>query len=187
MADMEQLKRAKYLIDALAQGVNPATGQMAEEDTVLNQPEVIRGLFFVSDLLRSLMDEAAAPRSSRSGSKLPFFLTEEMRSQIVYSPQPLPISGFLAQFQEMRDASITKKLPATAFTRWLLEKDMLSMETSETGRIQKMPTPLGVKLGIRVEHRFTPYGGYDVLLYDSAAQHFLVEHMNEILDFYYKK
>lgn len=42
---------AKSIIDALARGIDPATGEVITSDSIFNQPEVIRALFVASKAL----------------------------------------------------------------------------------------------------------------------------------------
>lgn len=46
------LNEAKTIVKTLAEGVNPATGEVFSENSPYNDPKVIRALFTVSDLAR---------------------------------------------------------------------------------------------------------------------------------------
>lgn len=46
-----ELQAARQIIDTLAQGVNPVTGEVYPEDAPYNAPPVIRALFAVSSAL----------------------------------------------------------------------------------------------------------------------------------------
>lgn len=47
---------AKSIIDALARGIDPATGEVITSDSIFNQPEVIRALFVASKALEKLAE-----------------------------------------------------------------------------------------------------------------------------------
>ena len=57
-----ELAAARQIIDTLAQGIHPVTGEVMPEDSPYNAPPVIRALFAVSQALDGNM---AAPRSRR--------------------------------------------------------------------------------------------------------------------------
>ncbi|MFY8042911.1 MAG: hypothetical protein ACOVOD_08280 [Rhodoferax sp.] len=57
---------AKQIIDVLASGVDPATGEVLPEDNPLNSPHVIRALFIASKAL-----ERAAGKSARASAGEP--------------------------------------------------------------------------------------------------------------------
>lgn len=67
-----ELQIARQIIDTLAQGIHPVTGEAMPEDSPYNAPPVIRALYAV---LRALEGAAAAPaaagESPRSRRNLP--------------------------------------------------------------------------------------------------------------------
>ena len=54
-----ELQAARQIIDTLAQGIHPVTGESMSDDSPYNAPPVIRALFTVS---RALEDSAAGKR-----------------------------------------------------------------------------------------------------------------------------
>ena len=59
-------EEAKQIIDVLASGVDPATGEMLPENNPLNSPHVIRALFIASKAL-----ERMAGKPTRQGAAAP--------------------------------------------------------------------------------------------------------------------
>lgn len=60
-----ELQAARQIIDTLAQGIHPVTGDVMPEDSPYNAPPVIRALFAVSQAL----DDAV--RAERKGREVP--------------------------------------------------------------------------------------------------------------------
>lgn len=58
-----ELEAARQIVDTLAQGIHPVTGEVMPEDSPYNAPPVIRALFAVSQALDS--NEAPVPKSRR--------------------------------------------------------------------------------------------------------------------------
>lgn len=56
-----ELQAARQIIDTLAQGIHPVTGEVMPEDSPYNAPPVIRALFAVSQAL----DDAAPAKPRR--------------------------------------------------------------------------------------------------------------------------
>ena len=59
-----ELQAARQIIDTLAQGIHPVTGEAFDEDSPYNAPPVIRALVAVSQALQS-------PQSQRATRELP--------------------------------------------------------------------------------------------------------------------
>jgi len=67
-----ELQTARQIIDTLAQGIHPVTGEVMPEDSPYNAPPVIRALFAVAQALEVGAPGAAAPaRARRDRANLP--------------------------------------------------------------------------------------------------------------------
>lgn len=83
------------------------------------------------------------------------------------------------------DPLIGRDLPGDTVTGWLVEKGFLAVTERPDGRFTKLPTPQGEGIGLSVETRQGVSGLYTVVLYDMAAQHFVIDNLDDILT--YKK
>ena len=59
------IERAKELLSALADGVDPLTGEAPDRDNVCNRPEIIRALHMATIFWFSVMSVCRASGSSR--------------------------------------------------------------------------------------------------------------------------
>jgi hypothetical protein len=69
-----ELQTAREIIDTLAQGIHPVTGEVMPEDSPYNAPPVIRALFAVSQALESGVAAPAADttvKAKRQRGELP--------------------------------------------------------------------------------------------------------------------
>lgn len=182
MDQLELTKHAKDYIDALANGRDPISGLELPEDTVLNQPRMIRCFFYVSDILRQVVENGGQVGGAKAGRKIPFTLPMERRKDVPFSDTPLPISKFTERLNEMVDPGAMKKLPATAVTGWLVEKGFLTIQEDPNGRHAKVPTPQGKEIGLSTETRQSAGGAYIITLYNTDAQRFIIDNLDDILD-----
>jgi hypothetical protein len=73
-----ELQAARQIIDTLAQGVHPVTGEVMPEDSPYNAPPVIRALFAVSNALDAAPPAAALkPRRELPANAGKAWLAEE--------------------------------------------------------------------------------------------------------------
>ena len=56
MTELEIMQHAKDYVDKLAQGIDPLTGQEVPENDVINNVRISRCLFYVSDVLRQVIE-----------------------------------------------------------------------------------------------------------------------------------
>ena len=55
MNELETMQRAKMYIDNLANGVDPLTGEVISDDSVINNVRISRCLFYVSGVLEKVI------------------------------------------------------------------------------------------------------------------------------------
>lgn len=175
MTELEKIRRAKQYIDKLANGVNPVDNSPVRDQDVINQVQVTRCLFFVSQVLGQVIEQREIRSSGRS-VKQAFAITAEQRARIQFSQQPIAVSEFVRRVNEaVADQSDRQKLKTSDVTTWLLEQELLEIVPLADHKSTKIPTTRGREMGITLEQRIGPNGPYQVMLYDFGAQNFLVD------------
>lgn len=69
--------KAKLIIDALADGIDPETGEILPCESVFNNPSVIRALFVATKALNSAAQRAARTESLPSNAGRPWTENED--------------------------------------------------------------------------------------------------------------
>ena len=183
MNELEKIQHAKDYMDKLASGVDPINNTEMPEDRILNNVHLSRCFFFVSDILRQVIenDGIIGKRPSvKKSDMLPFSLLLETRERVKISDKPVMIKHFTDGINELVDVTVMKKLKVTAFSSWLLDKEFLFEETIN-GKKRKKPTKAGERIGIYSEMRTGEYGTYSATLYNEDAQRFLMDNIDEII------
>lgn len=180
MTELETLQRAKRYIDQLARGIDPISNQEVPEDSVLNQVQIARCFYYVSDILEQVIDNGGTVVGKGKG--LPFTITAEQLSKVQTSPEPLCITQLVNAINVVVENEQMKKLRTTVITDWLLEKGFLVKRSGPDGEAHRLPTQLGKSLGMSTRLRRGKRGEYEAVLYNPAAQQFILEHLPEILN-----
>ena len=88
MTELEKIERAKMYMDKLANGINPIDDTMAPDDDLINNVRLSRCFFFVSDVLRQVIENGGTKTAvNKKPKKLPLEIPIEKRSQFAYSGQ----------------------------------------------------------------------------------------------------
>ena len=180
MTDLEILQRAKTYIDQMANGIDPITGKEAGETDVINNVRISRCLFYVSDILRQVIENGGV-LSKPKKKKEPFRLTDAQLEKFRYSEEPISVSEITKRFNELADGGEHVQLKYTQLTAWLIENGMLQETALADGKTAKRPTAHGAEIGIITEQRSGQYGTYTVVLYNKEAQRFIADHLAAIL------
>lgn len=87
MTELERIAYAKTFIDKLANGINPLDNQPVSEQDVINNVKLARCFFYVSDVLRRVIENGGIAPHKKQSSR-PFYITPEQLSHYSYSKTP---------------------------------------------------------------------------------------------------
>lgn len=181
LVDVKKLETAILYVQRIADGKNPVNNMPANEDSILNNPNVTRCMFFVKEVLEEVKRNGGyIGRKAKKIGKQPFPV--EKIAEFVYK-EDKTITKLVGQFNEMVDLDIYKKLRYTSILNWLKENEFLYEEYSE--EFQKritLPTEKGTQIGIRSERRRGQYEEYMVVIYGRSAQEYIVNNIESILN-----
>lgn len=180
MTELEKIQRAKMYIDKLANGINPLNDLPAADSDVINNIRISRCLFYVSDILRQVI-ESNGVQSKEKSTKKPFFLSVDSRKQFSFSATPISISEITKRINDLVDVDTYKKLKHTDITSWLIEINALEVCSIADGKTVKRPTEQGKALGISTEKRIGRNGEYTVVLYNQETQQFILDNLDTVI------
>ncbi len=134
--ELEIIAHAKAYLDKLANGINPLTNEALEEHEIVNNVRISRCLFFVSDVLRQVIEKGGLQglKSSRSVYTEPFHLTQEQRTRFPYSKSPMYISAIAKQLNELAGSSEMKPLSHAAISGFMEWQGYLCQPAAAAGQ-----------------------------------------------------
>lgn len=178
VVDAKKLETAILYLQRITEGKNPVNNMPAEEGDIINNPNVVRCMFFVKEVLEELKRNdgyiGRRPRTNRDDSKKEYPL--EALEAFRYTGDK-PISKLVGQFNEYADMTVYQKLVYNPVKQWLLENGYL-VEEQKAGSEKRItrPTDKGTEAGIKSEMRTSPRGGsYLYITYGQKAQEMIVE------------
>ena len=180
MTELEKMLRAKMYIDKLANGINPIDDAPASDADIINNVRLSRCLFYVSDILRQVIDNNGVIGKGKT-SKKAFSISAEDIRKISFSETPIPVSEITKRVNAVADLDTYRKLSHTAITSWLIEIGALEERSTADGKRIKRPTEQGIGLGISAEKRTGMNGEYVVVVYNKDAQQFILDNIEAIV------
>ena len=186
MTELETLQRAKMYMEKLANGVNPINGTIIPDEDIVNNVRLSRCFFYVSDVLRQVIDNGGVTPQSNAKKK-PFTLPAEKCKDFAFSAEPITITEIVKRMNDLVACENMIKLTTSVMLEWLLSIDALKIEPTSEGRSAKRPTNRGGVLGIRTETRNGANGPYSVVVYNQEAQQFLLDNIDAALELYHQK
>ena len=180
MTELEKIEYAKTFIDKLANGINPLDGQPVAETDVVNNVRLSRCFFFVSDVLRRII-EVGGVYPVKKSARIPFEITQEQLAAFQFSTYPISVSEITRRLNFLINRDVMKSLSHRSITNWLVSIGALSETTNSNGKTVKTPTEEGENLGISVDFRHGMYGDYHVVVYNRDAQQFIIDNIDAII------
>ena len=179
--DMAKLDTAISYIKRMAEGNHPVTNRPAEDDSVINNPNVIRRMYFIQEVLEQVKSNNGVIVTKKKKGRLPFPF--EVLKEYRYEKDK-SISHIISQIGELVDNSEVKMISYKPITDWLKSADYLGEKIDMlSGKKTTIPTAKGEQLGIYMEERISMRGdSYQVVMYNKRAQEFLVENLEAILN-----
>ncbi len=180
--DLDKLEKAIVYAERMAEGKAPYSN-LPVDDEVLNNPNVIRSMYFIKDVLQAVKDNGGCVVSKKSNtnaaSKFPFECLEQFRYEA-----NKPISYVLKQFVELTGDPNTKIISASAVNKWLASKGYLSKAViNDEGTEHWIPTETGEALGLIAVIRKGEFGReYVRIEYNKEAQEFLAKNLKQITE-----
>lgn len=181
MIDLMKLDTAITYIKRIAEGNDPVTNKPTENDSTLNNPNIIRCMYFVQEVLELLRDNGGMIESRKKSAKEPF--PYQVLDNYVYEKDK-SISFIMSQIKEMINNPDVKMISYRPITDWLKAAGYLDEKVDlRTGKKISVSTEKGAQLGIYMEDRTSMRGDtYQVVMYDRRAQEFLINNMEAIVN-----
>ena len=182
MTELETMKRAKMYLDKLANGINPLTDQPVPDSDCINQVKISRCLFYVSDVLQGVIEGDCRSEKPKKPKKSSFTITQEDLKKYQFANNPIPVSEVTNRINDLVDLNTMFKLKYTSITTFLLQCGFLVQGQYVDGRTFRSPTDQGKALGISSEERTGQAGTYHVTVYNAAAQQFILDNIDAVIE-----
>ena len=176
--DENRLKAAITYISRMAEGNHPVNNRPANSE-ILDNPNVIRCLHFVKEVLQEVRDNKGCVGRAPKAGKNPFPF--EVLGEFHYR-EDKTLSRLLGQFAEpVKDSNV--KLPgAASVNKWLAAKGYLRRLVNQDGNNYWAVTEQGTALGLyEQEGRSLDGRSYVSILYNEQAQTYLAENLERIV------
>ena len=179
--DLTKLDVAIKYVERIANGCNPVNNVPLENNDILNNPNIIRCMYFIKDVLEEVQNNGGVI-GGKSGKEpaLPFPI--EILDRFSYI-EDKSITHVLNQIYEPIAESNIKKVSVTKVIAALKDDGYLLDELNpETGKTRKVPSVKGKELGIYMLER--EYNGrmYQSVTYNRNAQEYVVSLVRKLVE-----
>lgn len=177
--DNQKLDKAIIYVDRIANGFNPVNNRLVENDSVLNNPNVIRCMYFIKDVLKEVQKNGGVIGKKVKVQKDPFDF--QILDKFTYI-EDKSITKLLRQIEEYVENPNMEHINCRKITTWLKENNYIVRDKIEQlGIVGSIVTDKGKNIGMYNEVKTINDRTYLAVIYDKNAQEFIVRHLKDIL------
>ena len=188
MSKLDNLKKAKQIIQNITRGQHPYTGETIKSNEVCADERVIQWLNFIEEQLGDMIERSEKFRDQYFERSLyvDFSITREQLDKFVFSEKPITITEVTHRFNEISCNDSSNELQPINLNSWLIGDGILIEEDTQYGKM-KVPTEMGKQLGVYSQERSFDGRNYISVTYSIDAQRYIVNHMLDYLSKYQRK
>nr|WP_297771456.1 hypothetical protein [uncultured Butyrivibrio sp.] len=178
--DLEKLDKALIYVNRIADGKNPINNMPADNDDVMNDPNVIRCMFFIKDVLLALKENGGVIGKTSGIKKKEFPMESLSEYQFI---ETKTITRFTEQLNSGIDEKEYKKLSYKVITDWLKKNSyLIEKEDNQLNKKVTLTTEKGQAVGITHSLQTSMNGtAYYRIEYDKMGQEFVLQNLSEII------
>jgi hypothetical protein len=178
-SEFDRIEKAKAVLQKIAKGIDPLTGEPIDGDSFLNDARIIRCFYFVSEILDNVLNGAYSGRGNKS---LDFVITPEQKSSVRFSPGKIGVNEFSRNVNECLDLSRSKKLTGVELNRRLKKMGLLGEIPVENGRSRTTLNDSSPEYGFELERK--SYNGveYEMVVINDKGKKYLLDNIEAIME-----
>ncbi len=183
LEEKEKIEKAIFVVDKLSEGLDPYTGEIFDDNHVMNNPKVVRCLKYVEEVLKETLKTPV--RRVNNKDLIPFSITEEEIRNIQYSENLMGISQVCKMINEAAgvEQKGMRKLTAVAVNDALAEMGVLKITNFNNKR--RTAVTDDYKNGYGIVEREAIFNGVKCIsiAYNEEGQRFIVNNLSRILEY----
>ena len=177
--DIEKIREAKETIFKLASGVNPVNGDEIKNDNILNNPQMIRCLFFVSEVLENL---ASGGYSKAAKKMTKFIMNDNQKGNVVFTEGEIGVNEIAKCINNNINPLISKKVSGNIISRGLKKMGILIEMENEDKTKRTAVNNSSINFGFSELKRSYNGNEYFQVVANDEGKKFVLNNIEEIFE-----
>lgn len=158
------------ILKALANGINYFTGEKCEDDSILNDKDIIRTLYDICDQLKNIVPD----KIKKSEFICPFDIVDKFEYK-----DELSLTKILEKIANLYPNM--KKLKHTQISNILTQNGLIEKSTDKDGKSRTLATASAELYGIYNVQRTSKYGQtYQAVMYNKTGQKYILSLLKQL-------
>jgi hypothetical protein len=178
--EKEKLIKANEILRKMANGINPLNGEPIEEGSFLNDPRLIRCLYFIEDVLNRVIDGQLRTSANKLDT---FAITVDEKRRIELPPGRIGVNEFAKCVNRVINLNKSKKMSGLELNKRLKRMGVLEEEVLADGKTRTVAGANSPEYGIETEKRSHNGNDYDMILFNDLGKRYLLDNLEVIMAF----
>ncbi|MFJ8236447.1 hypothetical protein ACIQ34_11945 [Ureibacillus sp. NPDC094379] len=149
------------------------------DESFLNNPQVIRPLFYQSDYISKEIDKMNLP----TRKPIQFLITDDQLAEITLPQGKIGVNDFAKAVNQVIDQTVSKKLTGTIINKRLKELGILSETVDEEGRRKTIINDQSEGYGIESVAKSFNGKPYQQIVFNDIGKEFLLNNIRELMSY----
>lgn len=172
----DELEEAKTILENMAKGINPISGERIEEGSFLNNAQIIRCIYHVVEVLNIVKNGSFNSKKTRE-----FIITQEQKKMVTFPLEKIGMAKFSTCINNVLDLHISKKVTAIRLNKGLKKLEILSEEKTQDGKKRTITNENSEQYGFESERRSHNGKEYDMVLINNNGKKYLLENIELLM------
>ncbi|MCX7884137.1 MAG: hypothetical protein N2448_03795 [Caloramator sp.] len=177
VGEREKLIKTKEIILKMANGINPVDNQPIDEENFMNDPRMIRCMFYVANSLEKLINDEKIVVSRPSE----FIITPEQKSMVKFPDEKIGVNEFSRCINSVIDRTKSKCLTGVELNKNLKKIGILSEKENEHGRKTTVTNEKFFEYGFETIRASFNGKEYDKVVINNKGKKFLLDNLKKIM------
>jgi len=177
--EIEKIEKAKMILDKIAKGINPITGEQIEESSFLNDARIIRCFYFVAEVLDNVQKGVYSSKKNKVGE---FIITPEQKNLVEFPSGRIGVNEFSKCINQYIDISKSKKLTGVELNKRLKKLGIFSEESTGDGKTRTIINEKSIEYGFESERKSYNGNEYDMVMINDDGKKYLLENIEKIIE-----
>jgi len=165
--DKEKMIKANEILNKMANGINPVNGKPIDADCFLQDPRIIRCLFFVQQVLDKVINNEINTSGKKAAN---FIITAEEKDRIKFPEEKIGVNKLASCINKVIDLDRSRKVTGVEINRQLKKMGILDEELLENGKKRTVIKDDSYKYGMEIEKRNYNGEEYDMVCFNDARK-----------------
>ncbi len=178
ISEFEKISKAKLVLEKVARGIDPLTGEEITEESFLHDPRISRCFTFVAEVLENVLNGVYSERASKIEQ---FVITPEQKASVVLTEGKIGLTEFTKCINECINLNFSKKLTNVELGKRLKKMGILGEVIGEKGKTRTVTNENSAAYGFETITRSFEEHEYQMVVINEQGKRYLMDHLEEIM------